>query len=124
MPISYSIYSNGNATSKTVALDFVNDYLASSSNGVSDNPKYFFKFTTAATDEDGNKYGARVSESLSDVALNSANPGTSRQRLSNTAAAYGDVKSMVVDYLADYVLGHDPLHNGTTVAEQKPMKFN
>ncbi len=120
MAINYSIYSNGNASSKTVSVDFSADYLASSSNGVSDAKRYFFKFTTSARDTDNNRYQAKVSESLGDLVLD----GDS-QRISNTAAAYADIKSMVVDYLFDYIHGHDDSHWGTTtVKEQKPMKFN
>ena len=119
MAINLGIYSNGNASSKTLSVDFVADMLASSSNGVSDQTKYFFKFTTSATDTDGNKYGARVSESLSDLALNKE-----KQRVSNVATEYGNVHSMIVDYMYDYVHGHDEEQWATNVREQKPMKFN
>lgn len=119
MAINLGIYSNGNATSKTVSVDFVADYLASSSNGMSDRTKYFFKFSTSAKDSDGSNFGVKISESLNDKVLNNE-----RQRVSNTAAAYTDIKSMVVDYVYDFIVGHDAGHFSTSVTEQKPMKFN
>jgi hypothetical protein len=119
MAISYSVYSNGNSATKAISVDFVADYLASSSNGVSDQTKYFFKFITAARTEDNKAYGVKVVESLSDLVLNGEN-----QRISGSNAAYSDIKSMIVDYLYDYVNGHDENEHGATVAEQKPMKFN
>ena len=44
MAISLGIYSNGNASSKTVSIDFIADFLASSSNGVSQTTRYFVTF--------------------------------------------------------------------------------
>ena len=119
MAINFNIYSNGNTSTKTLTVDFASDFLASSSNGVSTQVKQFFKFTTPATTQDGENYGARISESLSDLVLNKE-----KQRMSNTAVAYTDIKSMIVDYMYDYVNGHDANEWGTTVSEQKPMKFN
>ena len=119
MAITYNVYSNGNASSKTITVDLGVDYLASSSNGVSNTERYFFKFTTSARDADNRPFGARISESLNDLVLNGE-----KQRISNTAAAYGDIKSMIVDYLYDLVRGHDENQWLTTVSEQKPMKFN
>ena len=119
MAINLGIYSNGNASSKSITVDFVADVLASSSNGVSDEVKYFFKFNTSAKDEDNNNFGVQVSESLNDLVLNKE-----RQRVSNVANAYSDVKSMIVDYVYDYIQGHDLHQNSANVAEQKPMKFN
>ena len=121
MAISLSIYSNGNASSKAISVDFVADYLASSSNGVSDQTKYFFTFTTSARDSDNSAFGAKVSESLSDLVLNGE-----KQRAVNDANAYSDIKSMVIDYAYDYIHGHDAQQWGTSTAvkEQKPMKFS
>jgi hypothetical protein len=119
MAISLGLYSNGNTSSRTIAVDFVADFLASSSNGVSEQTKYFFRFNTSARDEDGNRYGIRVSESLSDLVLNGE-----KQRISNTAAEYTDIKTMIVDYTYDYIYGHAAGLYGTSVTEQKPMKFN
>ena len=119
MAINLSIYSNGNASSKAITVDFVSDVLASSSNGVSDEVKYFFKFTTGARDQDNKSFGASVSESLSDLVLNKE-----KTYLNNSAAAYSDIKTMIVDYVYDMVVGHDANQNGANVDEKKPMKFN
>lgn len=119
MAINYTIYSNGNASSKTVTVDLASDFLASSSNGVSRTNRYFFKFTTSARDSANGTFGAKVSEGLNDLVLNGE-----KQRVSNTASPYADIKSMVVDYMYDFVHGHAAGQWGTTVTEQKPMKFN
>ena len=62
MAISTIIYSNANTKSKTVTVDFLADLLSSSSNGTSDEIKYFFKFSTDAKDEDGLSYHIKVIE--------------------------------------------------------------
>ena len=76
MAVNLGIYSNGNASSRSISVDFVADFLASSSNGMSEQTKYFFKFTTGAKDIDNNIYGAKVSESLNDLVLNKENQST------------------------------------------------
>jgi len=119
MAINYNIYSNSNASSKTIAIDFVANYLASSSNGVSETTRYFMKFTTTARDSDNASIGAKISESTGDLILNGE-----KQRVVDTAAAYTDIKSMVVDYVYDFVYGHDAGEHSTSVHQQKPMKFD
>ena len=119
MAINLNLYSNGNGTSKAIAVDFSSDFLASSSLGVSNETRFFMKFTTAATDEDGGRYGSKIVESLSDLVLNGE-----KQRIVNTADAYTDIKSMVIDYVYDYIHGHTAGQNGATIAEKKPIKFN
>jgi hypothetical protein len=119
MSINYSVYSNGNASSKTITVDFSTDYLASSSNGVSSTNRYFFKFTTGAKDIDNANIGAKVSENLTDLVLNGES-----QAISSNSNAYADIKSMIVDYIYDMVRGHSAGQWGTSVTEQKPMKFS
>jgi len=119
MAVSLGIYSNGNTSTKTIQVDFVADFLASSSNGVSDRTKYFFKFNTSARDSDNNPFGVKVSESLSDLVLNKE-----KRRMSNSGVLYGNVKSMIVDYVYDYIYGHDENQWDIVVREQKPMKFS
>jgi len=120
MAINFNIYSPSNASTKTVVVDFVADYLASNS-GVSASTKYFFKFTTSARKTDNSRYDVRIVEALDDLVLDK---GVKKQRITNTAAAYTDIKSMIMDYIYDYVQGHDAGEYGTTVTEQLPMKFN
>jgi len=119
MAINYTIYSNGNASSRTVSVDLASDFLVSSSNGVSSTNRYFFKFITQARDTNNNRFGVKICEGFDDLVLNGE-----KQRVSNTASPYSDIKSMVVDYMYDFVHGHDAGQWGTTVTEQKPMKFN
>ena len=118
MAINFNIYSNSNVSTKTVTVDFIADYLAANS-GVSDSTKYFFKFTTSARKTDNSRYDVKISEGLDDLVLDGE-----KQRITDTAAAYTDIKSMVNDYIYDYIHGHDAGEYGTTVKEQLPMKFN
>ena len=119
MAINLSVYSNGNTSSKTITVDFVADFLASSANGVSDQTRYFFKYSTSARDSDNVAFGAKVAEGLDDLVLNSE-----KQRITDTAAAYTDIKSMIVDYTYDFIQGHAAELYSTSVTLQKPMKFN
>ena len=119
MSVNYNIYSNGNASSKTIVVDFGADFLASSSNGVSTTNRYFFKFTTSARKEDNTAFNVKISEGLNDLVLNEE-----KQRMSNTGVDYTDIKSMVVDYLYDFVHGHVVDLHASGVTAQLPMKFN
>jgi hypothetical protein len=120
MGLSISVYNNVNSISKTISVDLVGDILAASNtSGVSTtNPTYYFKFTTSAKDTDDNSLGAKISLSLSDLALNHQ-----KQSASNTAAAYADIKSMVVDYVYDYIYGHTANQYGSGCTEQLPMQL-
>jgi hypothetical protein len=122
MAINLSIYSNGNASSKTIAVDFLSDWLASSSNGVSDQVKYFFKFTTGAKDEDGLSYEVRIAESLSDLVLNKEFQRTNV--ITPDSNAYSNIKTMIMDYAYDFVYGHDVNQNGATIQAKAAMKFD
>lgn len=119
MAVSLGIYSNGNTATKTLQVDFVADYLASSSNGVSENTKYFFRFNTQARNTDNGTMPTLVSESLSDLVLNKE-----KRSMSNSAAHYGNVKSMIVDYTYDYIHGHESNQFLSGSREQKPMSFS
>lgn len=119
MAISLGIYSNGNASSKTVTADFIADFLASSSNGVSNQTRYFFKFNTNAKHSDNTAIGVKVVEGLDDLALNHE-----KQSAQNTANNYSDIRSMVVDYMYDLIHGHTEGQYLTSVRAQLPMKFS
>ena len=118
MAINVGIYSNDNVSTKSIAIDFVADFLASSSNGVSDQTKYFFKFNTSARDTDNQTFDVKISESLSDLVLNNE-----KQRMVDTNAKYADIKTMILDYTYDFIYGHNNGEHGANVTEQKPMKF-
>ncbi len=119
MAINFNIYSNDNVSTKIVNVDFVADFLASSASGVSEQTKYFFKFTTSARKTDNSRFDVKIAEGLDDLVLDGQ-----KQRITGAAAAYTDIKSMVNDYIYDYIHGHDDGEHGTTVTEQLPMKFN
>jgi hypothetical protein len=123
MAINVSIYSNANASSKTVSFDFVGDVLAAThetpfSPTNASSVEYYFRVTTGASQDDNARYPARVVRSLSELILNGA-----KQRKVNTANAYSDIKSMIVDYTYDYIHGHEANLYGSGVTEQRPMKF-
>lgn len=119
MAISVNIYSNANNSTKTVTFDFVGEVMVAS-DIVTPNPcnQYYFKITTSAKQDDGSSYSLKMVRDLSELALN----GNVQSR-ANTTDAYGNVKSMVIDYLFDAVNGHtaDQYLSGCT--EQRPMKF-
>ena len=119
MAISLNVYSNGNASSKSINVDFVADILASSSNGVSDQTKYFFKFTTGGRDTANHAFGVKVSESLNDLVLGGNNCASD-----GSSTPYVNIKTMIIDYTYDYIYGHVADKYGSGVLEQLPMKFN
>ena len=124
MAVNLQIYSNANTSTKTIVFDFVGDVLAADYEDPSFSPtntasmEYYFKITTSAKQDDDSAYEAKVVRSLSELALNRA-----KQSQTNTAVAYSDIKSMVIDYTYDLINGHtaDQFSSGVTV--QRPMKF-
>ena len=119
MAINILIYSNANSTSKTVTVDFVGDILASSNVAVVNSTQdYFFKFTTSARTDLNETLPTRVTTKLSDLALNGQ-----KQSATNSAAAYTDIKTMIVDYVYDYINGHTAGQYSTNVKRQNPMGF-
>jgi len=123
MAINVNIYSNANASSRTITFDFVGDVLAASqetpfSPTNASSIEYYFKVTTGAKQDNDAAIPAKVVRGLSELVLNDQ-----KQRITNTAAAYSDIKSMVVDYTYDYINGHvaDLYSSGCT--ERRPMKF-
>jgi len=122
MAINVSIYSNGNASSKSVSIDFVKNVLAASNSSGSDGTnEYYFKLSSGAADTDGKRLPIKLIKKLDDLALNS---GTgNKQSATNTDAAYTDIRSMVIDYIFDYVNGHTANQFSSGVTVQKPMQF-
>lgn len=122
MAINVSIYSNANASSKTVSFDFVGDVLAATNESLSpanaSSIEYYFRVTSGATQDDNSRYPAKVVRSLEELVLNGA-----KQRKVDTANAYSDIKSMIVDYTYDYINGHAADLYSSGVTEQRPMKF-
>ena len=126
MAINVSIYSNGNNKTQTVSVDFAADFLAASLTGVSNELQYFFKFTTSAKDSGAKSFPVKVVQDLSDLALvNASNVAAERyQSATNTANAYTNIDTMVIDYLYDYINGHDADQWLSGCAEQLPIKFS
>jgi hypothetical protein len=124
MAVSIQIYSNSNATTKTVSIDFAADVLAASfGTSTGSDVQYFFKLSTGARDEANVALPVKVVKSLNELALNPTN-ALQKQSATNTNVAYTSIKSMIVDYVYDYVEGHtaDQFTSGCTL--QRPMKFN
>lgn len=122
MAINIQIYSNANASSKSIAFDFVGDVLAPSYAGPSPanvgSTSYYFKITTSARQDDNLAFPPKVVRSLSELVLNDQ-----KQRIVNTANAYSDIRSMVVDYVYDYINGHAADLYSSGVTKQNPMQF-
>jgi len=121
MASSVQIYSNGNTSTKTVSVDFVGEILAANfaTNVGSTEVEYFFKFQTSARDSANVQLPVKLVLALSDLALNG-----NVQSASNNSSSYGNVHSMVVDYIYDYINGHIANQYNSGVSAQLPMKFN
>ena len=126
MPINVQIYSNANATSKTVVFDFVGEILAASRPDFTPSPanvastEYYFKVTTAATQDNGTSYPLKIVRSFSELVLNGNNQGDLN---TGSTSPYTDIRSMVFDYVYDYINGHSSNAYGSGCSLQRPMKF-
>ena len=121
MAVSVTIYSNVNASSKSYTLDFVGDVLAANDEIIGINTasnEYYFKVTTGARQDDNAVFPVKIVRGLDELVLNGQ-----KQRANDTANAYSDIKSMVVDYVYDYIYGHAADLYSSGVSEQSPMKF-
>lgn len=118
MAVNVQIYGNVSGRQQSVTVDFVGDVLVANDDPFANDIEYYFKFTTAARSTDGSSLGTKISRSLDDLVLNSV-----KQSAVNTANAYSDVNSMVVDYLYDYINGHTDDQYSSGVTEQLPMNF-
>ena len=119
MAININIFNNANNVTRTVTFDFVGELMvAEDDTTVSPCNKYYFKITSGARKEDNSPYDLKIVRNLEELALNSQ-----KQSSENVASAYGDIKTMIVDYVYDYVNGHtaDQFDSGCTL--QLPMKF-
>jgi len=121
MAINIQIYSNANSSSKSISFEFVGDVLSPSTPPYESNvgaTSYYFKATTNAKQDDNVAFPPRVVRGLSELVL-----AGQKQRIVNTANAYSDIRSMVVDYVADYIWGHDADLYSSGVTKQNPMQF-
>lgn len=124
MAISVTVYSNANSSSKTISFDFVGEILAANTPILAPTPanvsstEYFFKVTCSATQDNSVAFPVKIVRSFSELVLNGQ-----KQRATNTANAYSDVRSMIVDYVYDYINGHTANLYGSGCSVQNPMKF-
>lgn len=118
MAINIDIYSNANAVTKTITVDFFADLLSDYTTIPAVDLVYYFKLSTSARDTSNLTYGPRIVKALSDLALNKA-----KQSASNTAAAYTTIDAMVQDYVFDYITGHVTNQYNSGVEVKAPMKF-
>ena len=120
MAINVPIYSNVNTVSTAISVDLVGDILAADNkaNVSSACSTYYFKFTMGRRDVDGNAIPAKLCLGLSDLALNG-----NKQSATNTANAYADIKSMVVDYTYDMMYGHTADQYSSGVRAQAAMSL-
>jgi hypothetical protein len=121
MAITLSIYSNVYNTTKSITVDFQTFPIATLPHDVTadlDN-RYFIKITNTNRDTNNLAYSPVIIESLSDLALNGQ-----KQSAVDTANAYADIKSAIIDYIYDFVHGHTAGQYGTQVTAKAPMKFS
>jgi len=122
MAISLSLYSNANASSKTLSIDFVGNLLSSDfspSNSATSTIHYYFKFSTTAKDMGGvNALPVKLVEDLTDLVLNDE-----KQRIMDTNVAYSNISAMIEDYTYDYINGHAANLYGSECTAQLSMKF-
>lgn len=128
MAINISIYSNGNSSSRTVAVDFLTEVLSSSNaNSFSSTQQHFFKFSSTARDEDGDIFHVRLVENEDQLALNDQT-WASANAASDAGVAvtdpYPSIKTMIYDYVYDWVNGRDSNQNGSGVTARAKMDFS
>lgn len=131
MAINISIYSNANSASQSISFDFVGNVLASDNNQWAANNaadlEYYFIATTGARQNTNVTFAPKVMRSFSDLALDNPtqnSPNACQTALNgNTTNAYTTVKSMVVDYVYDYINGHAANVASSGCVFQGPMKF-
>ena len=127
MAITVQVYSNANSATRSITFDFVSDILApdDAPANVSCNA-FYFKVTTSAVQDNSVAFPVKIVRSLSDLALYKpgATGATKHQSQSNTSNAYGDIRSMVIDYTYDLINGHTADQYGSQCTLQRPMKFS
>jgi hypothetical protein len=119
MAISVQIYSNANSSSKSISFDFVGDILAASdlpANNTS--TAFYFKIIAGGTQDNNASFPVKIVRSMSDLVLNGQ-----KQRMSNVGTDYTDVRSMIIDYVYDYINGHSANLYSSGCTLQRPMKF-
>jgi len=116
--INIQVYGNANGVTRTITADFWGDVMVGSYTPLDPAAEYFIKLSTSARDTDGGSYAPRLIFSLNDLALNG-----NKQSATDTSNAYSDVKTMLIDYVYDYINGHTADQYSSGCTEKKPMQF-
>ena len=119
MAITVQIYSNANSSSRTITFDFVGNILASSNSNAACS-SFYFNVSASGTQDNGSAFPVKIIKGLDGLVLN----GQMQSSLNSySTSPYTDIKSMVVDYVYDYVNGHTANEGGSGCTLQRPMKF-
>ena len=117
MAINLNVYNNTTGRTSAINIDFAAELRSSSIDGTSFEVEYYFKFITGARDSDNLAYTARIANKLDDLVLN-----RNVQAATNTTNAYSDIKSMIVDYMYDYIYGHENNKFASGVKYKAPLQ--
>ncbi len=118
MAINLEIYSNANAVTRSVTVDFFADLLSDSATAASDQIVYYLKISTSARDTSNLPYNIKIVKGLGDLALNRI-----KQSANDSSNDYSSIDEMIKDYVYDYVHGHTIDQFSSGVAAKAPMKF-
>lgn len=118
MAINLDIYSNTNAVTRSISVDFFADLLSDSVTAPSDQIVYYFKLSTSVRDTANLPYNIRIAKGLDALALNKA-----KQSSVDSAANYTSIDTMIKDYVYDYVYGHTADQYSSGVTAKAPMRF-
>ena len=117
MAINVNVFDYKSNSSRSITVEFEGNLLATS-DSLSDEPKYFLKFSTNARGENNEQLPAKIVQSFEDLALNETN-----QRINGSTNSYTTIKELVTDYVYDYVNGHEEDLYGSGVKEQSKIRF-
>lgn len=118
MAIVFDIYSNVSNQTQQVVLDFYSDVLPESAYAGPTEITYYSKFTTGALDTGGLQYPERLVMGWNDLALKGV-----KQSAIDEANAYTSIKTMVIDYIYDYINGHTADQYSSGVTFKAPMNI-
>ena len=121
MTISIQVYSNANSSSRSITFDFLGNILAPDDAPANAScNSFYFTATASGTQDNGVAFPVKIIRSLSELVLNKNNQSALNGGSTN---AYSDVRSMIIDYVWDFVNGHAANEYGSGCTRQRPMKF-
>lgn len=119
MSINIQIFNSTYNRTLTVSVDFLADLVAFPEGSNINEIQYFFKISTTARDTSNKSFAPVYVRDLSDLALNKT-----KRSATNSGVAYEDVKTMITDYVYDFVNGHTANQFSSGCAAKAPMKFS